>query len=226
MYNFVRSRQLEKTFPGDAYTGVWPISSLRIARGWGSPPNEAWPYNSDASACPPSEPPDIDKIAKRFRIGLYQRVRTTQECKTILAHRNMPVIVSVSITDKWYSAPNGRILAPSPNDAPMGYHSVLLVGYNDSAAEFTFQNSCGLTWGDKGYGYIPYDTFDTIWWEGWVMDSLGDQTRSNPRDATTKLAWGTEEHGHGVFHCREFVDADDERIAWVFAVERSGFHGG
>jgi GNAT superfamily N-acetyltransferase len=32
-----------------------------------------------------------------------------------------------------------------------------------------------------------------------------------------------EEHGHGVFHCREFVDADDERIAWVFAVERSGF---
>jgi C1A family cysteine protease len=192
MYNFVRSRQLEKTFPGDAYTGVWPISSLRIARGWGSPPNEAWPYNSDASACSPSEPPDIDKIAKRFRIGLYQRVRTTQECKTILAHRNMPVIVSVSITDKWYSAPNGRIPAPSPNDAPMGYHSVLLVGYNDSAAEFTFQNSWGLTWGDKGYGYIPYDTFDTIWWEGWVMDSLGDQTRS----------------------CREFVDADDERIAW------------
>ena len=27
-YGFVRSRQLEGTFPGDPKTGVWPITSL------------------------------------------------------------------------------------------------------------------------------------------------------------------------------------------------------
>ena len=35
-------------------------------------------------------------------------------------------------------------------------------------------------------------------------------------------AWGTAEHGDGLFHCREVVNAEDDRIAWAFAVERSG----
>ena len=37
MYNFVRSRQLEGTFPGDPLTGVWPITSYRVSRGMGVP---------------------------------------------------------------------------------------------------------------------------------------------------------------------------------------------
>src|SRR5207245_9600334 len=33
VYGFVRARQLEGTFPGDAATGVWPITVLRIGYG-------------------------------------------------------------------------------------------------------------------------------------------------------------------------------------------------
>jgi hypothetical protein len=35
LYGFVRSRQLDGTFPGDAGTGVWPITACRTERGWG-----------------------------------------------------------------------------------------------------------------------------------------------------------------------------------------------
>src|SRR5580700_9540106 len=92
MYNFVRSRQLEGTFPGDHSTGVWPITSLRISRGWGCPPEEAWPYKGRAEDWPPIEPPDIDRVARNFRIDIYQRVRTLLECKTVLARSNLPVM--------------------------------------------------------------------------------------------------------------------------------------
>ena len=134
LYAFVRGRQLEGTYPGDRSTGIWPITDARIRRGWGSPPEEMWPESDE---WPPSEPPNIDAAAKAYRIGRYQRVRTLLECKAVLAGL-APVLVSLEITDKWGTAPSGRIRALSPNESPCGWHSVLLVGYDDGKSEFTF----------------------------------------------------------------------------------------
>jgi|GEM_PF-4149019 len=50
-------------------------------------------------------------------------------------------------------------------------HSVILAGYNDELEYVTddgktnkgylyFQNSYGVNWGDKGYGYLPYEYFN------------------------------------------------------------------
>ncbi|HVA84202.1 MAG TPA: GNAT family N-acetyltransferase [Candidatus Binataceae bacterium] len=222
MYSFVRGRQLEGTFPGDPTTGVWPITSFRINRGWGCPPERAWPYNGDASAWPPSEPPEIDKLAKDFRINIYQRVRTLTECRAILADRQVPVHVTVGISDAWDNPCKGRIPTQSQDDKPRGDHAVLLVGYDDSAAELIFRNSWGVGWGDKGYGYLPYDVFEATWTEGWFADLFPCPPRSEPKTGLTELAQGVSEHGGGTLHCRELVGADDERIAWVFVVERSG----
>lgn len=220
MYTFVRGRQLEGTFPGDPCTGIWPITAFRVNRGWGCPPEEAWPYNGDASAWPPSEPPGIDRLARDFRINVYQRVRTLNECRAILAGN--VVLVTVAITDAWYDARGGGIPTRSQNDRPAGVHAVLLVGYDDLAAEFKFANSWGVGWGDKGYGYLPYDVFEATWVEGWFADLSRCPPRGEPKTEVTELGWGVSEHGGGVLHCREFVSADDERIAWAFAVERSG----
>ena len=222
MYNFVRSRQLEGTFPGDPATGTWPITSLRVNRGWGCPPEEAWPYNGDASTWPPSEPPEIDKLAKNFRINVYQRVRTLMESRVILGSKQLPVQVTLSITDAWYNARNGRIPTQSQGYKRVGDHAVCLIGYDDSAAEFMFRNSWGVQWGDNGYGYLPYDVFEATWVEGWFIDLIPCSPRSEPKPGVTELAWGVLEHGGGTLHCREYVGADDDRIAWAFAVERSG----
>jgi GNAT superfamily N-acetyltransferase len=230
MYAFVRGRQLEGTFPGDACTGVWPITVLRIGRGWGLPPEGVWPYNGDALAWPPAEPPNVDAAAKPNRGGRYQRVRTLSECKTVLGLLGFPVMVSLEITDKWGSAPAGRIPARSPSDVVVGSHTVLLYGYDDSRSEFKFRNSWGRRWGTQGDGYIDYDTFETTWVEGWLEDFPeswfkdwpGNKARSEDRRGVIERSWGVAEHGGGVFHCREFLDPDDERIAWAFAVERSG----
>lgn len=104
-YLFVRGRQLEGTFPGDAATGCWPITVNRIGRGWGVPPEDAWPY--DVSIWPPREPQNIDAIAKRYPGGRYQRVRTLEECKAVIAIQRSPVMVSLDITEDRYLLHSG-----------------------------------------------------------------------------------------------------------------------
>jgi GNAT superfamily N-acetyltransferase len=132
------------------------------------------------------------------------------------------VMVSVDITDRWYDAPNGRIPPLLPTDPSVGSHTVLLIGYDDLKAEFKFQNSWGVNWGDRGFGYIPYEVFRATWVEGWLEDFVGDEVWSKQESGVVERSWGVKEHGGGVFHCREFVGPGEERIGWAFAVERAG----
>jgi len=36
-------------------------------------------------------------------------------------------------------------------------HAVVIVGYDDEKRLFRFKNSYGKSWGDQGYGYMPYE---------------------------------------------------------------------
>ena len=38
-------------------------------------------------------------------------------------------------------------------------HAILAVGYDDAKQQVCFRNSWNTTWGDKGYGYLPYSYF-------------------------------------------------------------------
>jgi GNAT superfamily N-acetyltransferase len=214
-YLFVRGRQLEGTFPGDADTGTWPITAWRIMRGWGVPPEEAWP--------------NIDAIAKCYPGGRYQRVRRLEECKAVIAIQRSPVVVSLDITDKWRNAPGGRIPELSPDDESVGVHCVLLLGYDDEIHEFTFQNSWGEEWGDHGLGHISYDVLESTWTEGWLgyipeewhVNTSRSTAPGEAKAGVIEQRRGSNEHGGGVFHAREFVRAaDGEVIGWSFAVER------
>ena len=216
-YLFVRGRQLEGTYPGDRTTGIWPITALRIGRGWGVVPEEAW--KRDGSDWPPQEPPGLDKLASPNRDVRYQRVRSVEECKAVLARAGVPVLGSFLISDLWFNAPNGRIPLESKRSRGTGGHSVLVVGYDDSRGEFKFQNSWGSNWGDRGFGYLPYELFNSTCTEAWVEDLI----KMRPRGGTgpLMLSWALREHGGGIFHCRELISCDDRRIGWSFGVERS-----
>jgi C1A family cysteine protease len=48
---------------------------------------------------------------------------------------------------------------PHPNkkkEAILGGHALCFVGYDDAREVFIVKNSWGASWGDNGYGYIPY----------------------------------------------------------------------
>ena len=53
-----------------------------------------------------------------------------------------------------YNAVKGLI--PLPNRSVIGGHAICITGYDDKRQVFKFKNSWGSSWGDKGFGYLPY----------------------------------------------------------------------
>ncbi len=73
---------------------------------------------------------------------------------------NLPVVIGVLVYSSFEShavATTGYV--PMPNihsEVLLGGHALVAVGYDDSRGLVIVQNSWGNTWGDKGYGYLPY----------------------------------------------------------------------
>jgi GNAT superfamily N-acetyltransferase len=221
LYGFVRARQLEGTYPGDRGTGVWPITACRIGWGWGSPPEKAWPY--DWRIWPSKEPAGIEFLAHENLGVRYQRVRSLFECKLVLAYIS-PLNVSVDITKSWFNAPQGRIPDRSPGEPSIAAHSVTLIGYNDSTQQIQFVNSWGPDWGDKGAGYLSYHEFERSWCEGWCLYPDGPrQPRTQFESGQRERLWSAKEFGGGIFHAREIIGPNEDRIAWAFAIQRGDF---
>jgi GNAT superfamily N-acetyltransferase len=225
MYNYVRGRQLEGTYNDDPTIGYWPITSLRVSRGWGMPSEEQWPYMEDAAAWPPKEEPaNIDQYAKECRLFAYQRVRSEMECKLALAAQHF-VTVAVDITDAWFDARMGKIPLPEQDDKILGGHCVFLFGYDDIKKIFNFQNSWGEKWGDKGRGYLPYHYIDRLLTEAWVVIPHEDVPKSKKARGGIEIRWwAIPSILHGVLHGVEIRDSQsDEREAWAFSLAYNGY---
>lgn len=218
-YNYVRSRQLEGTFPGASTTGTWVVTSLRVRKGWGAPPEEAWPY--DGYRWPPeAEPPGIDRIAKARRIFAYGRARDITEFRRLLASGG-PIVAAFEIDESWGSAKNGRIDDPRKYP-PSKSHAIRIIGYDDAESVFHFANSWGVRWGDDGYGCLPYSYLDQRLLEAWYHDLGRPTSKSSLLKDTGKIMYVT-----GVFnalgrvlHVVELVDLTvNEIMGWALVVE-------
>lgn len=199
---------------------------MRVSRGWGIPTEEDWPYEGNAANWPPKEPDGIDRAAKARRILAYQRVRTLDDCKLLLAAET-PVLVALRIdADDWRSATNGVIPMPSKFKTLRESHSVVLVGYNDENEQLIVRNSWGPAWGDKGYGHIHYKYFNRFQLEAWVPAARHAlRPASGTATGIVEQTWGIPDYFASTpLHGLELFDTTkDECVGWTLIVERSGF---
>jgi hypothetical protein len=217
MYNYVRSRQLENTYPGDSKTGNWVSTSFRIAKGWGNVEESMWPY--ETSNWPPVEPEGLDAFAKENRILAYQRVKTVLECKMLLKNNN-PVVIAVGIDDSWHAPKYGVISSPTKKIDDKT-HSICVIDFDDEKHLFTFLNSWGTSWGNSGLGYLPYSYFANRFIEGWFIVAL-DHDRLIPIQGKgiRLYSWGISSPLGNTLHGIEFIDNEkNEIIGWAFCVE-------
>jgi len=199
MYNYVRSRQLEGTFPGDKSTGSWPISCLRIFYGWGAIDESLWQYDQTWPPNFPQREPEFDKIACTHRIAGYSRVRNLTECKIWLS-QGKPVTSSFFITNDWFSvSTTGRIPTYTLPTKFIGAHCVCIIGYDDTSSTVTIQNSWGSKWGDNGFCSMTYDQFNSSLIEAWLMNTLTHPSL-----------------------CYEIKSPDDDAvIGWIFYIPKT-----
>lgn len=117
-----------------------------------------WPFDLNHVNKKPNE--DCFKTAERYKVLEATRIPVDLDCMRECLAAGHPIVFGLKLTQRFFSARQGHCPTPDPNDpqsAAHGLHAMLLVGYNDRQSIFIVRNSWGTSWGDQGYGYVPYD---------------------------------------------------------------------
>jgi hypothetical protein len=125
-------------------------------------------------SCPyiPGKPIDPSKKAyleaEKYRIKEYWSI-PYEEMRGALVQTG-PFVCGVNVCDNWFTKEVTQTgIIPLPDGSPpIGGHAICIVGYDDEAKLFKFKNSWGEDWGDKGYGYIPYEYMQNFCLNAWV----------------------------------------------------------
>lgn len=155
-------------------SGMFVRSGAKALQKFGTPVERLWPY--DTTKFDKAPPPAAEGDAQRRQILSYHLISTLNDALYAL-QQGQPVIggfsVPVSIGDP-ATEKSGVIKLPDSRGIEGG-HCVLFVGFDRRRKVFIFQNSWSTAWGDKGYGYLPFD----FWKRGlltdvWTLQTLED----------------------------------------------------
>lgn len=150
----------ERFIEGDTAndSGAEIRDGIKVVASQGVCPEVVWPYDEGQFAAHPS--PDAYDAALKFTAVKYASVNQgLNDIKNILGAVGKPVVFGMNVYDEFESdevAASGVVTMPAANQAPIGGHAVLIVGYDDPSQRFIVRNSWGADWGQKGYFTIPY----------------------------------------------------------------------
>jgi hypothetical protein len=215
-YGFIRGRELEGTYPGPPERGIWLITAQRIGKGWGHLPEAAWPY--EPQLWPPVEPPGVDELANENRTTSYTRCRTVEDCRFVLSNGG-GVLAAFQIDASWLDS-DGDIKDPR-NYTPETTHSLLLFECNDATETFQFVNSWGPTWGNEGFGNLPYRYWSDRLLEAWIPDNRGvAHVPTHHRSGDVVIARGAADWWGRQIHLFEIENLDvQEMVAWAIMIQ-------
>lgn len=167
LFNYKQSLILDSV---DLSSGNDPGTSLRSAasngRLCGVPRDTTWPYSLANFSSIPSQAA-YDEAFMLSRMFTYFEVNRSRDVmKYVLGDLNFMVMIGFSVFPSYESQSVGQSgNIPVPTDAEIksgsiGGHAVPIIGWDDDLQVYIIANSYGTTWGNSGYGTLPYAYFE------------------------------------------------------------------
>ncbi|MFN8179003.1 MAG: C1 family peptidase [bacterium] len=155
LFIYYNERVMEGTVDSDS--GAMLRDGIKSIAQIGACPEDDWAYVESKFAQKPPAKAYAD--AELHQAISYQRVaQTMSQMKGCLA-AGYPFVFGFTVFASFESpavAKTGKVPMPGPNDAVLGGHAVLAVGYRDAGQQFIAMNSWSTKWGDGGFFYMPY----------------------------------------------------------------------
>jgi C1A family cysteine protease len=165
-------------------TGAYLRSVMGALAMFGVPPERYWPYKiTDYEKEPPAF---LYALGQSFQAEKYYRLDTPGQAPQALLDSikghlaaGVPSIFGFTVYDSIsQAATTGKVPFPGSGDRVVGGHAVAAVGYDDkmqvksgkqtTTGAILIRNSWGQGWGEKGYGWLPYEyvlrSLAEDWW--------------------------------------------------------------
>ena len=155
--------------PHDCRHGSKIVDALDLLKVKGAQSFRSYPFNS--KVCPV---PTLAQQARALDFRIYNWLSVDylhiDQLKGELAKRH-PVIVSIRDTKAFHKLRGTEIynVIGSPQ---VGWHAIVLVGYDERKQAFQVINSWGRGWGDHGFGWFGYAAVASEISEAYVMRPL------------------------------------------------------
>jgi C1A family cysteine protease len=158
-------------------TGAWLRSAMGAMTTFGVPPEKYWPYDTTKFDVEP--PAFVYALGQAYQAETFYRLDPpgTAPADILTAIKShlqagIPPMFGFTVYDSISQASGsgrGRIPFPLSSDRVAGGHAIAAVGYDDTleiqhagasqptTGALIIRNSWGTSWGDRGYGYLPYE---------------------------------------------------------------------
>jgi C1A family cysteine protease len=176
LFIYYNERVMEHTINSDS--GAMIRDGVKSVNKLGVCPESEWPYVVARFTNRP--PARCYREALLDRALSYQRVgQTLGQLRGCLAS-GFVIILGFTVYESFESqevANTGVVPMPEQQEAVLGGHAIVCVGYRDSDRKFICRNSWGTGWGidGTGYFYMPYEylTNSNLSSDFWVVQLVG-----------------------------------------------------
>ena len=156
LFQYYNSRLLEGTIDSDS--GATIRDSIKAVNLYGAVSEAVWWYNIVKFTVKPNK--KVYAAAALHKALKYQAVSQNLNAIQSVLASGYTVVIGFTVYDSFESQDVANTgLVPMPNlrtESVLGGHAVVIVGYDNATQKFICRNSWSVSWGDKGYFYMPY----------------------------------------------------------------------
>lgn len=135
-------------------------------------------------ACMPYQPTDMNCTASRCSDWQTRltKISSYTAHSTMAARNNAiatigPVLAGMAVYNDFFAYSSG-VYVKTASSSLAGYHSICVVGYDDTQQCWILKNSWGAGWGENGFCRIRYGQNDLLIDSSWSMYSVAIEIRA------------------------------------------------